>query len=1296
MKFITGLLLVSAMMTSSTKAQEPALIARMSDDGSKVEVFRRGSHDPVVTQVAREDFRPFVHPIESPDGQGTLTEYSPGHHKHQTGLYWGFTRVNGRDYFHHPEGTHWKRRDVQVVTAEAMTDTDVVQWQTTYELLGEDGRPVLIENQLWTMSANDSTYTLELAWSGTAETDVTIGRYDYGGLFLRMPWQPGVDGEAINGARQRGMRAEGQRSVWMDVGIKVPGRENRAHIAIFDHPENKGFPQPWRVDGQLGVGPVRARMGDWKIRKGETEKIRHQVVVYTGELDDVALTERWSEFSGQRMAWAQWSQAQREGREAEFLTPERAVGEMTLKDGFAANVWASEPMISQPMAFCWDSKGRLWVCENRDYETRQTGFANDGNSRIVILEDTDSDGKADSKKVFAEGIPFPAGIAVGMGGVWLGAPPNLLFIPDKDQDDKADMDDIEIRLTGWGIRDRHETLNSFHWGPDGWLYGCQGFATPSKVGKPKGKGRLYRHREEFPSFEEMPIEGNAVDINGGVWRYHPTRQRFEVVAHGFSNPWGIDYDSKGQLFITACVIPHLWHVVPGGIYHRQGGSHFNPHVYADIRTIADHRHRSAHGGCRVYLSDAFPERYKGRIFMANIHEHAVLTDIPERKGSGYVGKHGDDFALANNAQWIGFSTEIGPDGSVYILDWHDADICGKEVLNKDTGRIFRYSAVESRAEDFPNRYSDLTMLSDLELVKLQMVESAWHARRARIILQHRATERRLDQEAVDALWKQFKGLEWDTAVDGDRRGDGSAIQNRPPGEDVRLRAYWALHVTSNVTREQMTAHLSDSDEYIRAWSIQFLCEDGMAAEDIRPKLVDMAVADPSPVVRLYLAAAIQRIEPSVGWPIAEALTQHAEDANDHNIPKMIWFGLERFLLQDISRAVQLGRSSKQPLIARHIARRLGSDNQFEALVSAIAKTDDPQQLLLGMRDSLEGRYDVKAPSTWKSAYSQLRKQGGQNARLALQLSQQFGDDTAAATMLATLQDSSASVHDRRVALTGLVGRKRPEVKDALASLLDDKELRLDAIRAAAAFADENLATTLLERYDSFQEKEKLEAIHTLASRSESGRKLTEAIRDNKVPRSDVPAYVARILQRVVGNGFLEVWGPVEGMSADHQEALDRYRQLITSAAGGETNPSRGRLLFNKTCAACHKLYGHGGNVGPDITGANRSNLDYLIGNIVTPSAIIQDAYRMQIVLTVDGRVYSGIPSGEDERVLRLRVANQDQPVVIPKSSIEERETAKVSMMPEGLLKEMTDQDIVDLFAYLQTQKQVDLPRTQAP
>jgi putative membrane-bound dehydrogenase-like protein len=523
-------------------------------------------------------------------------------------------------------------------------------------------------------------------------------------------------------------------------------------------------------------------------------------VVYNGDLNDVEMNNDWAAFSGRTNTSELWRIAQEEGRSAKFLSPEEAVEAMTVKEGYQVNTWASEPMITQPMAFCWDDRGRLWVAENRDYETRGKGFSNAGDSRILILEDTDGDGVADSRKVFAEGIAFPAALAVGFDGVYVGAPPNLLFIPDRNKDDVADMEDAEIRLTGWGIRDRHETLNSLHWGPDGWLYGLQGFATPSKVGKPVGKGKIYRGKDPYPEHIEVQ---DGVDINGGVWRYHPTEDKFEVVAHGFSNPWGIDYDSKGQLFMTACVIPHLWHVIPGGIYHRQGGQHFNPYHYSDIRTIADHSHRSAHGGARIYQSDAFPDDQKGLIFMANIHEHAVLSDKLIRKGSGFVGKHGDEFLSANNAQWVGFSMEIGPEGSLYVLDWHDADICGSDVLNKETGRIFRISPKKSLAKDFKGRRSDLNKMTDRELVELQSNPSDWHTRRARIILQHRATQGAIDKRAVTTLRTMLSD---------------KSDPNR------RLKALWTLHVTRSIGENELLGLLKDSDEYVRAWAIQLLCE----------------------------------------------------------------------------------------------------------------------------------------------------------------------------------------------------------------------------------------------------------------------------------------------------------------------------------------------------------------------------------------------------------------------------------------------------------------------------------------
>ncbi|TDE17319.1 PVC-type heme-binding CxxCH protein [Dyadobacter psychrotolerans] len=1241
------------------------LRAVQSANGETIRIFRGNETKPIITQNAKADFRPYLHPIVAPDGKGILTEYSPGHHKHQTGIYWGYTRVNGRDYFHHPGDGYWKKVSAKVTEAKG----EIVKWNTVYNLLDSTGTAVLTETQNWTMRIKDGKYLLDLEWNGEAQADVTIGKYDYGGLFVRMPWKEGIKGEVVNAARQKNEKAEGQAAHWVDIGMQVEGRNDLAHIAILDHKQNQGYPQTWRVDNQLGAGPTRARKGNWYIKKGDTEIIRHELVIYTGTLDDVELNKTFGAFVGDNglySATALWALAQREGKEAKFLNAQEAVAAMTIKDGYQVNAWASEPMMTQPMAFCWDDKGRMWIAENKDYESRGKGFSNAGTSRILILEDTDKDGVADTRKVFAEGIAFPSALAVGFDGVFVGAPPNLLFIPDKNGDDKADMDNAEVRLTGWGIRDRHETLNSFQWGPDGWLYGLQGFATPSTVGKPVGKGKLYKHKDPFP--DNIAVE-NGVQINGGVWRYHPVKQKFEVVAHGFSNPWGIDFDAKGQMFITACVIPHLWHVVPGGIYHRQGGQHFNPYVYNDIKTIADHSHRSAHGGARIYQSDAFPAPEKGRIFMANIHEHGILSDVLTPKGSGFSGSHGDDFMMANNAQWVGFSMEIGPEGAMYVLDWHDADICGSDVLNSETGRIFRITAKNSLAENFPGRYTDLSKFSDLQLVDLQTSKSDWHARRARVILQSRAVKDKLSQSARDKL---------------------NAIYHQGSPEE-RLRAMWTLQITNALTANELFSALSDKDAHIRAWAIRFLCEEEKPTQDAVVMFAKMAVTDPSPVVRLYLASALQRLDDISKWNIAKGLVAHAEDAGDHNLPKMIWFGIEPLVKENPYKALELAQTSKIPMVAQFIARRVVDAEQTALLVTTIGRSAVNRTYLLeGMRDALEGRTDIRTPENWNAIFTKLKQTDKATAQLATDISRQFGDTEAAKTDLITLKNKNAPVEQRRKALQSLTSRQRPELLAELPVLLDDEKIRLDAIRSIAAYDNDALAKLLIDRYRNLSAAEKSEVVQTLASRPKSGWLLTQAITKKTIPKKDIPMYTARQLRRVVGSGFVEVWGPIDHVAFD-EKAYRKYKDLLTEKAVSTANKAEGRLVFKRTCAPCHKLYGEGGIIGPELTGSNRANLDYLLGNILDPSGEIQDDYKMVVVTMRDGRTYVGNVAKETDRQLTLRVVGQDA-VVVNKADIQTQEVNEASMMPAGLLQDLSDKQVTELIAYLRTNMQVELPK----
>ena len=289
-RFLTFFILATA---PSLLAAENLRLGRDEKAGT-ISVYRANLANPILTQSARPSQRPFLHPIVAPDGKGVLTEFSPGHHKHQTGLYWGFTRVNQRDYFHNLQSDYWKRNSSKVLIASGQS----VSWQTSYDLLGDKGQTVLTQTQTWTMTSSNREHVLDLTWEGTGKSDVTIGKYKYGGLFLRMPWHRGkTKGEVVNSALQKNNQAEGKRAVWVDVGMDIQGRDDWGHITIFDHPENSDFPQPWRVDGQLGIGPSRAILGDWKIPKNETETIRHRFIIHTGKLDSKALTKKWEDYS---------------------------------------------------------------------------------------------------------------------------------------------------------------------------------------------------------------------------------------------------------------------------------------------------------------------------------------------------------------------------------------------------------------------------------------------------------------------------------------------------------------------------------------------------------------------------------------------------------------------------------------------------------------------------------------------------------------------------------------------------------------------------------------------------------------------------------------------------------------------------------------------------------------------------------------------------------------------------------------------------------------------------------------
>ncbi|WP_149243198.1 PVC-type heme-binding CxxCH protein [Dyadobacter sp. 32] len=575
---------------------------------------------------------------------------------------------------------------------------------------------------------------------------------------------------------------------------------------------------------------------------------------------------------------------------------------MTPPKGFKVTLAAAEPDIIRPISFTIDSKGRLWVVEGHTYPVPAP--EGQGRDRILILEDTDGNGTLDKRKVFAEGLNLVSGIEIGMGGVWLGAAPYLLFIPVDPKTDKPAGSPQKL-LDGWGVQDTHEVLNNLRWGPDGWIYGTHGVFTHSNVGKP---GATDAERKK---------------INGGIWRFHPTTHEFEVYAEGSSNPWGIDFNDYGHPFITVCVIPHMYHVIQNARYQRQAGKHFNPFTYDDIKTIADHRHwlgergphagnfRSAaaggghaHAGAMIYLGgDSWPKEYRNEIFMNNINGARLNVDHFERNGSGYVASHKSDFLAMNDSwsQWLNMKYDAS--GSVFAIDWYDKNQChsaNPDVHDKTLGRIFKITHENDKWVKV-----DLSKATDQELVDFQLHSNEWYVRQARTLLQERGPNK-----------KVHKALK--------------VILAKNPDETRKLRALWALHVTKGLSEKDLNDLLINNSEYVRSWAIQLLTENKTASPETMKQFVDLAKNDNSPLVRLYLAAAMNRLDASQRWDVVDALAQKSEDQGDHNIPLMVWYAAEPLAALDMKRALEIAERAKLPKILPYMIQRIAAIDTEES------------------------------------------------------------------------------------------------------------------------------------------------------------------------------------------------------------------------------------------------------------------------------------------------------------------------------------------------------------------------------
>jgi putative membrane-bound dehydrogenase-like protein len=931
-----------------------------------------------------------------------------------------------------------------------------------------------------------------------------------------------------------------------------------------------------------------------------------------------------------------------------YLKPEESVARMKVADGFEVKLFAAEPQLVNPIAMTVDEKGRVWVVECFEYPKR-TAKGKMPRDRIKILEDTDGDGVCDKVTTFIEGKDFPvpfdlaSGIEVGNGGVYLGAPPYLFFIENKN--DKPGK--IEILLKGFGSQDTHETLNTFQWGPDGRLYGLHGVFTYSEV-KP------------------AQADGPGVRMNAAVWRYDTRTKKFEVFAEGTSNPWGMDWrNTDGQFILCCCVIPHLFHMVPGGNYIRQGGLPSNPYAYGEIKEICDHTfHKEsgwAHAGLISLDTPLMPEKYRNSVIFGSIHGCSIKQNILKPNGSSYIASRGDDFLVSGDKNFRPINLRWGPNGEIYCIDWHDQNPCHQAAPDSwdyEHGRVYR---IQSKG------------LKTKKPEDLAAQERNWEALA-------RDPNPYIARTAVRLLRERFA----DNPV---------GFVNTPQAKHwTEIQALHAIGLPIEFSIQQVTPATSGP----RAWTVRLASEkEKVSAREIEHMQLTVE-RGATPEIRREMASAAIRLRPTNDvQPLIHTLLGQKGDAGDPIIPQLLWVAYEPGLTAKPNEELTWLKDNApgNELIAYTMIpramRRLVATGKAEDLAACVAFLGDLPVAQVNALEALVsaiGNRTVDAPKDWKSIESKLT--ANENAdvrRLANSLAVKFRDPEAVKKALAVARDTTKETAERVAAVRDLGVARDPATLQSIIDLArrdGPSELRAEAVRALGGFDSPKLSKDLLGgEWSQYTPALKSEVVNVLAGRKEWAADLLAAVAAKTLDRRDLNDNTILRIQALRDNALNtqieKVWGRIRSTPAELNQLIDKMRGELAKAPGSF---DRGKLIFDNQCAKCHKFDGRGHEVGPNIEGAGR-DIEYLLVNVLDPNRVIGAPYFMRTVNLLNMQVKTGVLHAEDGQSITLKTENGvlEQ---IQKKDIDDIKVQEKSLMPEGLANNMSVQDFRDLVRYV--------------
>lgn len=957
---------------------------------------------------------------------------------------------------------------------------------------------------------------------------------------------------------------------------------------------------------------------------------------------------------------------------AKPLSPEESARRFTVMDGLEMELVLSEPEIAQPLQISFDERGRLWLVEYRQYPAPAglTLVSHDqfwravydrvppppprhfrGRDRITIHEDTDGDGAYDRHTVFVDGLNIATAAAQGRGGVWVLNPPYLLFYPDRDGNDVPDGDP-EVHLEGFGLEDTHSVVNSLRWGPDGWLYAAQGSTV---------SGRVRR-----PGSTHEPVQ----TLGQNIWRYHPETRRYEVFAEGGGNAFGVEMDDAGRIFSG-----HNggntrgFHYVQGG-YLQKGfekhGQLSNPHAYGYFPAMAHHDVERFTHTFLIYGGGALSAGFDGRLFGIEPMQGRVVMSLIERDRTTFRTRD-VGYAVTSADPWFKpVDIKSGPDGAIYVADWCDFQVNHwrnyQGNMDAANGRVYRLKARGAK----PARPEDLGRLTSAQLVERLSNPNRWQRQTALRLLGDRR-----DPAVVGGLGEQL----WN--------GRGQPA----------LEALWGLQASGGFTPEIARRALAHPTAVVREWTVRRLGDSGDVSDALGQALASLAAAEPDADVRLQLAATARRLPAVRGLPIVARLLERDEDATDPRQPLMLWWAIEAHAITDRERVLFLLKEAgtwERPLVAGHLLERLmrryaaeGGPRDLETCAELLRRAPSDAaraRLLAGFELAFRDRSLAGLP---ESLAREIARAGGGSPAVQLRT----GQPGALPKALSLAVDEKAEESTRAQVIQTLGELRIPEAVDALLTATESEResVRVAALASLQAFDRAEVAERVLGRLVRETGATRTAALGLLASRAGWSLQLVRAIERGELRREvvgpEAVALLARHQDPELTEGLGRLWPRAgAGTAAEMEGRMTRFAGIVQGGAG---DPYNGKKLFTAACASCHKLFNAGGSVGPDLTPFRREDLAGLLLSVVNPSAEIREGYENILVETTDERSLSGFVIRQDDQVLVLRGLD-GQDVVVRRTEIREQRAAGMSLMPEGLLEGMEEQQVRDLFAYLRS------------